>query len=103
MRAWECASEPQDLSIYCGLTDFHHRLDHARLRLGEAREVSDQVLETRAVRDPGPRVDLPRLDQLDDSLEVARQRVAAGEERHLARVEEGVGKADLRRHDADVH
>ena len=55
--------------------DLDDGLDHAGLGPGIRGEVGDQLIERRAVSDPGPGVDPPLLDVLDDSLEVGRHRI----------------------------
>src|SRR5512142_1271538 len=55
--------------------DLDDGLDHAGLGPGVRREDLGQLVEGRAVGDPGRRVDLALLDEPDDPGEVLRQRV----------------------------
>ena len=62
-----------------------------------------QLVEGRAVGDPGPGVDLAVLDQPDDPREVLRQGVPRTEERPLGLVEDRMPELDLVRGDPDVN
>ena len=92
------ASRLTDLRLH-----LHHRLDYARFRLRVRREIADQFRERRPMRDPRPRVDLAVFDQLDDAVEVARQGVPRGKQRHFAPMKQRIGKRHFIDDDADEY
>lgn len=64
-------------AVFCLLLHLYYRLDHAGFRPGIAVEDTGQFVETCAVGNPRPRVDLAGFDQSDDFREVLRKGVAA--------------------------
>src|SRR4051812_8500072 len=78
-----------------GLRHHQHGLDYAGLRSQPGREGFDHCRAIGLVRNPGLGVDRAGLDLADDPGELGRQRIAAGENGHLAAVEEWIVEADI--------
>src|SRR5687768_5573724 len=82
----------------------HNRLDHTRLRFRVGLEHVNQVREIRLVRNPGPRIDLTLLDQLDNPREIRRQRIARSHQSKLPSMHHGrMRKSNLLLRDSHIH
>src|SRR5437016_2175321 len=75
--------------------DAHNGLNDAGLWLRVRWKHADEFIESRPMRDPGPRVDFPLLDQLDDPFKILRQRIAAGQKGQFATMHQWMAEAYL--------